>query len=398
MFKNKLLLLTPIIALAIIFIFSLTLIPSVQPEPKNLPIAIVNEDEGVELPNQAKMNMGKQLVEMIKENSKASSDQKDPTVKWVEVKNTEELQKGLDNQEYYAALVIPKDLSAKQASLQTAAPSPAEIEIYVNQGMNTMASTLAGQILNGIVDNMNNNVRTQLLQGLEQQGATITAKQAEILAAPITSKVTNVNETGTNSANGNAPVSLFQPLWMASLASAAIIYVALRKIANTANRKRNFAVKLVQILIGAIATLVVGFGLTWIASDLVGLHIPDFTNTALFLSLTSFSFFLMISAVLSLIGLRGMPLFILMLFFGAPLLAMAPEMMSPFYHDWVYSWLPMRFMVGGLRELLFFGKGLTWDSVSHLVWIGAGGLIVMLATALRVNEANKNPQNQNLEG
>ncbi|WP_182102013.1 YhgE/Pip domain-containing protein [Niallia taxi] len=398
MFKNKLLLLTPIIALAIIFIFSLTLIPSVQPEPKNLPIAIVNADEGVELPNQTKMNMGKQLVEMIKENSKATSDQKDPTVKWVEVKNTEELQKGLDNQEYCAALVIPKDLSAKQASLQTAAPSAAEIKIYVNQGMNTMASTLAGQILNGIVDNMNNNVRTQLLQGLEQQGATITAKQAEILAAPITSKVTNVNETGTNSANGNAPVSLFQPLWMASLASAAFIYVALRKMANTANRKRNFAVKLVQILIGAIATLVVGFGLTWIASDLVGLHIPDFTNTALFLSITSFSFFLMISAVLSLIGLRGMPLFILMLFFGAPLLAMAPEMMSPFYHDWVYSWLPMRFMIGGLRELLFFGKGLTWDSVSHLVWIGAGGLIVMLATALRVNATNNNPQNQNLEG
>ncbi|MCM3213334.1 DUF3533 domain-containing protein [Niallia taxi] len=398
MFKNKLLLLTPIIALAIIFIFSLTLIPSVQPEPKNLPIAIVNADEGVELPNQTKMNMGKQLVEMIKENSKATSDQKDPTVKWVEVKNTEELQKGLDNQEYYAALVIPKDLSAKQASLQTAAPSAAEIKIYVNQGMNTMASTLAGQILNGIVDNMNNNVRTQLLQGLEQQGATITAKQAEILAAPITSKVTNVNETGTNSANGNAPVSLFQPLWMASLASAAFIYVALRKMANTANRKRNFAVKLVQILIGAIATLVVGFGLTWLASDLVGLHIPDFTNTALFLSITSFSFFLMISAVLSLIGLRGMPLFILMLFFGAPLLAMAPEMMSPFYHDWVYSWLPMRFMIGGLRELLFFGKGLTWDSVSHLVWIGAGGLIVLLATALRVNATNNNPQNQNLEG
>lgn len=398
MFKNKLLLLTPIIALAIIFIFSLTLIPSVQPDPKNLPIAIVNADEGVELPNQTKMNMGKQLVEMIKENSKATSDQKDPTVKWVEVKNTEELQKGLDNQEYYAALVIPKDLSAKQASLQTAAPSAAEIKIYVNQGMNTMASTLAGQILNGIVDNMNNNVRTQLLQGLEQQGATITAKQAEILAAPITSKVTNVNETGTNSANGNAPVSLFQPLWMASLASAAFIYVALRKMANTANRKRNFAVKLVQILIGAIATLVVGFGLIWIASDLVGLHIPDFTNTALFLSITSFSFFLMISAVLSLIGLRGMPLFILMLFFGAPLLAMAPEMMSPFYHDWVYSWLPMRFMIGGLRELLFFGKGLTWDSVSHLVWIGAGGLIVMLATALRVNATNNNPQNQNLEG
>jgi uncharacterized phage infection (PIP) family protein YhgE len=52
MFKNKLVLVSPIIALAVIFIFSLTLFPSVQPQPKNLPIAIVNEDEGMEIPNQ----------------------------------------------------------------------------------------------------------------------------------------------------------------------------------------------------------------------------------------------------------------------------------------------------------------------------------------------------------
>ncbi|PKG22626.1 YhgE/Pip domain-containing protein [Niallia nealsonii] len=396
MFKNKLLFLSPIIALTIIFIFSLTLIPSVQPEPKNLPIAIVNEDAGMEIPNQSKMNMGQTIVKMIKENSKATTDQEDPTVKWVEVKNAEEVQKGLDNQEYYAALVIPKDFSAKQASLQTPTPSSAEIEIFVNQGMNTMASTMAGQILNGVVDNINNNVRTQLLDGLEQQGATLTTKQAESLATPITKKVINVNETGTNSANGNAPVSLFQPLWMASLASAAIIFIALRK-ATITNRKENFAVKLVQILIGAIVTLVVGFGLTWLAEGMVGLHIPDFTSTALFLSITSFSFFLMISAVLSIIGLRGMPIFILMLFFGAPLLAMAPEMMSPFYHDWVYSWLPMRFMVEGLRELLFFDKGLTWDSVSTLIWIGIVGMVIILASALRLNSINKKTKNQKLE-
>ena len=53
----------------------------------------------------------------------------------------------------------------------------------------------------------------------------------------------------------------------------------------------------------------------------------------------------MISAVLSLVGLKGIGLFALLLFFGAPLLSLAPEMLSPFYQDWVYSWLPMKFMI-----------------------------------------------------
>ncbi|MBK5491863.1 ABC transporter permease [Bacillus sp. TH13] len=395
MFKNKLVLLSPIIALAIIFIFSLTLIPLVQPEPKNLPIAIVNEDVGVEIPNQPMMNMGQTMVEMIQKNSKTTTNQEDPAVKWIEVKNAEEVQRGLDNQEYYAALVIPKDFSAKQASLRTPTPSSPEVEIFINQGMNTMASTMTGQILNGVVDNLNNNVRTQLLDELEQQEAKLTAKQAESLANPITKKVTNVNEIGTNSANGNAPISLFQPLWIASIASAAIIFIAVSKRSIT-NRKENFAAKLVQILIGAMVTLVVGFGLTWLADGMVGLHIPDFTDTSLFLSITSFSFFLMISAVLSLLGLRGMPIFILMLFFGAPLLAMAPEMMSPFYRDWVYSWLPMRFMVEGLRELFFFDQGLTWNSISTLVWIGVVSMVIILASALRLNSINE--KTQKLEG
>ncbi|MCR8868412.1 phage infection protein [Bacillus sp. AFS026049] len=380
MLKNKLLLLSPIIALAVIFIFSLTLFPSVQPQPKNLPIAIVNEDEGMEIANQPKVNMGKSIVNMIQ---KSSQTEEGNAVNWVEVKSIEAVQKGLDNKKYYASLVIPKDFSAKQASLRTPRPSSPEVEIWINQGMNTAASTMAGQILNGVVDNMNDNVRKQLLDGFEQQGATLTAKQAASLATPITKKVTNVNEIGTNSANGNAPVSLFQPLWMASIASAAIIFLAVRKLSIT-NRKENFAIKSVQILMGAIVALVVGFGLTWLADGMVGLHIPQFTDTALFLSITSFSFFLMILAVLSLLGLKGMPIFILMLFFGAPLLAMAPEMMSPFYHDWIYSWLPMRFMVEGVRGLFFFGEGLTWNTpVSVLVWIGLVSMFIILGTALK---------------
>ncbi|MGW6191067.1 YhgE/Pip domain-containing protein [Bacillus cereus] len=380
MFKNKLLLLSPVIALLVVFIFSITLFPTVQPKPKNLPIAIVNEDQGVEIPNQAKMNMGQTIVDMIKKTSKTDEE---PVVKWVEVKNKESVQKGLNNQEYYAALVIPKDFSTKQASLRTPQPSSPEVEIYINQGMNTAASTMAGQMLNGVVDNMNNNVRTQLLEGIKAKGTTLTADQVSKLVTPITKKVTNVNEIGKNSANGNSPISLFQPLWIASLASAAIIFIAISKM-PIGTRKENFVLKIKQIVTGAIAALVIGFGLTWIADGMVGLNISDFTDAALFLSITSFSFFLMISAVLSLVGLKGIGLFALLLFFGAPLLALAPEMMSPFYQDWIYSWLPMRFMIEGLREIFFFGKGLAWNTpLTVLVWIGVVSMVIILATAFK---------------
>lgn len=380
MFKNKLLLLSPVIALLVVFIFSLTLFPTVQPQPKNLPIAIVNEDQGVEIPNQPKMNMGQTIVDNMKKTSKLEEE---PAVKWVEVKNKEAVQKGLNNQEYYAALVISKDFSTKQASLRTPQPSSPEVEIFINQGMNAAASTMAGQMLNVIVDNMNNTVRAQLLDGVKAKGATLTTDQAARLVTPITKKVTNVNEIGKNSANGNAPISLFQPLWIASLASAAIIFMAIHKI-PVGSRKENFVLKVKQIITGAVAAVVVGFGLTWIADGMVGLNISNFTDTALFLSITSFSFFLMISAVLSLVGLKGIGVFALLLFFGAPLLSLAPEMLSPFYQDWVYSWLPMRFMIEGLREIFFFGKGLSWSTpVIVLIWIGAVSIVIILATALK---------------
>lgn len=381
MFKNKLVLALPLIALATIFLFSMTLFPSVQPQPKNLPIAIVNEDEGVEIPNQPTMNMGQTIVDMIQE-STASTKDEDSVVKWIEVKSNEEVQKGLDDQKYYAALVIPKDFSVKQASLQTPVPSTPEVLIFINQGMNMQAATIAGQVLNGVVDNMNNFVRQQVLAGFEKQGATLTTKQAEILAVPISKKVTNVNEVGTHTANGNAPMTLFQPLWMGSLVTAAILFFAVNKM-TLATRKERLWTKIGQILMATFVSLVIGFGFTWIAGGIVGLNIPDFMDTALFLAVSSFSFILMILAVFSLIGFRGMPLFVLILFFGAPLLALAPEMMSSFYQDWVYPWLPMRFMIEGLRKLFFFSTEISWDIVSTQVWIGLTSMIVILATVFK---------------
>lgn len=394
MFKNKLLIMAPVIALVVVFIFSLTLFPTVQPQAKNLPIAIVNEDEGEEVPGQPQMNMGQTIVDNVQ---KSTSTEEDAPVQWIEVTDADAVQQGLDQQQYYAALVIPQDFSAKQVSLQSPEPSSPEVQIYINQGMHMAASSAASQILNGIIDNMNVNVRNQILEGFEAQGQTLTPEQASLLAMPIVKNVINVNEVGQNSANGNAPVSLFQPLWIGSLATAAIIFMASSKMLLR-TKKESLMLKIGQILIGAVAALVIGFGLTWIVDGMVGLNIPDFYDTAIFLSITALSYLLMILAVMSLVGFKGIAVFALLLFFGAPLLSLAPEMLSPFYHDYIYSWLPMRFMVEGLRPILFFGQGLSWNSdLSVLMWIGIVSMLVILATAVRAVKVQKDHEHQTAE-
>jgi hypothetical protein len=78
---------------------------------------------------------------------------------------------------------------------------------------------------------------------------------------------------------------------------------------------------------------------------------------------------------------------------------MAPEMMSAFYRDWIYSWLPMRFMIQGLREMFFFGKGLAWSpEVSTLVWIGVVSMAFILASSFKLNSIKNQTQTQKLEG
>ncbi|MCI2933530.1 hypothetical protein FH179_02725 [Staphylococcus haemolyticus] len=59
-FKSKLLWLAPIAAILLLVIFSLAFYPAFNPKPKKLPIAVVNNDKGVDI-QVNKVNIGKKL-------------------------------------------------------------------------------------------------------------------------------------------------------------------------------------------------------------------------------------------------------------------------------------------------------------------------------------------------
>ena len=63
-FKSKLLWLAPIAAILILVIFSLAFYPAFNPKPKDLPIAIVNNDEGTTIQSN-KVDIGKKIEDKL---------------------------------------------------------------------------------------------------------------------------------------------------------------------------------------------------------------------------------------------------------------------------------------------------------------------------------------------
>ncbi|MGG0656911.1 YhgE/Pip domain-containing protein [Rummeliibacillus pycnus] len=368
--NQKFLILAPIVALLLIFIFSCTQIPAAHQTPKNLKIAVVNEDQGV-----GKNNVGETILKGIQQASEKKKTNDEPMIKWVNLKDQEEMQKGMNDQSYYGAIVIPSDFSEKYMSLQTKSPVSPEIKLLVNQGKNANIANVVSQALNGIVDKINGKMSAEILSALQAKNAKLSVEQAKILTTPITKTTTMIHPTGTLS---NAPLSLFQPLWFGSLIGAVFIYLSMQK-RNFNNQKEKLKARLLQLLVSLLIGVVAGFGLTWVASSILDYEFPSFMDTALFLTLASCSFTLMIFAVLSWIGFAGIPIFVLLLFFGIPLLQMTPEVMPTFYKDWIYPWMPMRFMIEGLRQLFFFDDSISWNtSTIVLAWIA----IVSLALAI----------------
>ena len=86
-FKSKLLWLAPIAVILLSVIFSLAFYPAFNPKPKQLPIAVVNNDKGVDIQGN-KVNIGKKIEDKL-------MDSDSDTVKWVKVDKESDIKKVL---------------------------------------------------------------------------------------------------------------------------------------------------------------------------------------------------------------------------------------------------------------------------------------------------------------
>lgn len=146
-----------------------------------VPAAVVNED----VPTASGVNYGQQVLDQV-----LASDQ----LKWIETDLTE-AEVGLARGDYLAVLRLPPDLSDKVATLDTANPEPAQIDLITNDANNYVASELVraaftevdSELDRGIALNFLNEVYDVLPQAREQ------GQQAASGAEQISTEVTTLS-------------------------------------------------------------------------------------------------------------------------------------------------------------------------------------------------------------
>ena len=198
--KNKFVWLPILVALFIGAYFSITAIPSTHMKVNDLPIAIVNEDKG-----QTGENLTKQIT-----NAKRSSNSS-MSIKWTVFNSEKELLKEMNKEQYYGAIVIPKNFSSNLQSLMTPTAKKAELKIITNQGMGTAVTNQVTTALTEMSNQLNQTLSKQLLENVSKRMPTIPAEISSNLASPLIIKKETVNKTG-DLANGGD--HFFQSVWL----------------------------------------------------------------------------------------------------------------------------------------------------------------------------------------
>ncbi|MCK2019396.1 YhgE/Pip domain-containing protein [Peribacillus frigoritolerans] len=364
----------------VVMIFSIAFIGSiVNPAPKDLPVALVINDKGAELPNKTKLNAGEQYKQALLNN-------KDIPIKWSVIDKREEVVSEMNEKKYYAAIVIPENMSQQIMSLQSPSPHKPEVEVIINQGMNYTAANTTKQIIDQLLSKINVQIQDTIFTQLEAQKATLTPSQAKLLSSPLEVKSETINKVGDHTANGNAPVLFTQIVWIAVIISSVIHFVIMKKITNGRISIRSVFAQLVAGLLfaTAIASTVLLF-----TDNVLNVKIPDLQKTFLFLLFTAFMFYLLQNAILNWLGLVGVPLFILLFLFSIPVLNLPPEFLPTVTQNWFYSWVPFKYSVEGLRNTFFFGGNDIGSYLSILGMIGLASLIIMSLSILKTTNKER---------
>ncbi|MFB7156077.1 hypothetical protein [Lysinibacillus sp. NPDC056232] len=123
--------------------------------------------------------------------------------------------------------------------------------------------------------------------------------------------------------------------------------------------------------------LFTGYLVAWYSTWVLGYVFESFNTVAIFISIAVTAFVYMILSVVSWLRLPVLAFFALFIFFGLPLIQLVPEMIPSFYGDYILPWLPIRFLIDGIKEVLFFGEGAMNHYTNILLGIAIGGFVLL---------------------
>ncbi len=356
--------------------------PTATSELKEMPIGFLNSDEGM-----AGENLG-----LVFEKAVTGADSE--MIKWINYDSLSAMHEAFENKELYGGLVLPPNLTESIFSMQGEAPQQAMVKVILNEGMNVTGANTVQTIIAGTLNEMNQEIRNDMLGNMQNMGLLLQPEQVSVLAEPLVQQVEKVNPVG-GQARGQLPLIFTVLLLLGSLIGSLLIWLMLHS-------KDQLAARFVgtQLLSGVFLAVIQAFSTMAVVGWLMGMELVNYGYLIMFLMITAFVFFLIQSSVLNWLGFKGWPLLILIWLFGLPVVSLPPEFLSDFYKSAIYSWIPFRFSVEGLSSILFFDAGGNLSSMlAVLAVIGAVFLLLILASYYRLKnqDLSVNPMARRFE-
>lgn len=371
LFKEKLAWAAPIAVILIIALFSVNLFAQGDPKVRNLPVALIVNDEGVHV------DAVKAAVEQLSK----GTDGEEPMLSFT-AESEEDVEDLFKDKKYYAAFVIPEGYNEHLENTLTA-NSPATLKIYINQGFNVTGANYAETALNTLVAQLNEQYSTSLMEQLGDQK--IEASLANVIVNPIISEEKIFNEITASTANGSAPTLMAVPAWVGALIGGFILFLTTSNIMKKELLSSRQTLRLMggQLLFGVIIALFSGFTVATLGL-IAGINMPSYFLVGSFVSFAAFCFFLLVIAITAWIGKPAITLFMVVMLLGMGVLMTPKEMLPDFFVTFIRPWVPIRFASEGLREIFYFGSGFyTGQSFNTILGIGIVGLIIYLLSIFK---------------
>lgn len=417
-FKSKLLWLTPIAIILILMIFAIAFYPAFNPKPKDMPIAIVNHDEGTSIQGK-KMNIGDKLEDKL-----LDSDSK--AIKWVKVDSEKDAKKGMENEKYYGAAIFEKDFSkhamsktqkvvmdskkaemkekvesgevpaqqaqmmAKKMGNQSVDVKQAQLKTIVSQGSSLQGSQMATNVLSGMGDNINKQITKQSLQTLETQNVKVDAKDIDSVTNPVKVDNEKINKVKDHQGGGNAPFLMFMPIWMGSIVISVLLFFAFRTSGNIKIAHRLIA-SVGQIVFTAIAAFAGSFAYVYFMGGALGFDFDHPNRVAIFVALAIMGFVGLILGTMTWLGMKSVPIFFIAMFFSMQMVMLPKQMLPKFYQRYIVDWNPFVHYATSLKEIIYMNHHIELNST---MWMLIGFMIFgtvssLLAAAIRKHSTKR---------
>ncbi|NMD72073.1 DUF3533 domain-containing protein [Bacillus sp. DNRA2] len=371
LFKEKLAWAAPIAVILIIALFSVNLFAQGNPKVRNLPVALIVNDEGMHV----------DAVKSAIEQMSKGTDGEEPMLAFTTEKEAD-IEDLFADKKYYAALVVPKGYNNTLQNAMTN-NSAATLQVYINQGFNMTGANYAKTALNALITQLSNQYSTNFVAQMADQQ--IDANKAAVLVKPIVSEEKIFNAITASTANGSAPTLMAVPAWVGALIGGFILFLTTSSIFKKELLTRKQTLRLMggQALFGIIIALFSGFTVATLGS-IAGINMPNYFLVGSFVSFAAFCFFFLVSGVTAWIGKPAITLFMVVMLLGMGVLMTPKEMLPDFFVTFIRPWVPIRFASEGLREIFYFGSGFyTGQSFNTILGIGIVGLLMFLLSIFK---------------